>query len=239
MKNTTQFKPIDTGIGINNTSGLMEFEVLMDLDLAIVGFVLTHLKEDQLIKPEIAAAETISGLKNLLLFRSERNPLSVIIKDQYKNSYDEIYQDLMNSYGQEIYDMVRPTDIATFVQSAYDSHGLVNITINCKNEKEVSKINKLSHNKYRTRLNETDMSMYDGLYIKYLKDIPTYQHVDKKHIYSLNTMYNMKKTDTAYEVCPEVLLYAETNIIKLIDPYVDLSVPKVEDLLWAQLEQRQ
>ena len=52
-------------------------------------------------------------------------------------------------------------------------------------------------------------------------------------------MYNMKKTDTAYEVCPEVLLYAETNIIKLIDPYVDLSVPKVEDLLWAQLEQRQ
>lgn len=63
MENTTQFKPIDTGIGINNTSGLMEFEVLMDLDLAIVGFVLTHLKEDQLIKPEIAAAETISGLK--------------------------------------------------------------------------------------------------------------------------------------------------------------------------------
>lgn len=85
----------------------------------------------------------------------------------------------MNSYGQEIYDMVRPTDIAAFVQSAYDSRGLVNITINCKNEKEVSKINKLSHNKYRTRLNETDMSIYDGLYIKYLQDIPTYQHVDK------------------------------------------------------------
>jgi hypothetical protein len=232
-------RPMNTTLGINVTSGLMEFEMVMDLDLAIVGFIITHMKDEKIIKPEITIAESISGLKNMLLYRTEENPLSIIIKEDYKDSYDNIYQELMDSYGQEIYDMVRPTDILSFVDSTYISKGLVNITINCKNEKEVSKINKISHNKYKTILNQNDMSFYDGLYIKYAKHIPKYQHIDKKHIYILNTMYNMKKTDTTYEVCPEVLLYAETNIIRLIDPYVDLSIPRVEDLLWAQFEQKQ
>lgn len=232
-------KPIDTTLGVNNTSGLMEFEMVMDLDLAIVGFIIVHMKDEKIIKPEIAAAESISGLKNMLLFRTELNPLSIIIKEEYKDSYDNIYQELMDSYGQEIYDMVRPTDILSFVESAYSSRGLVNITINCKNEKEVSKINKISHNKYKTVLNQNDLIFYDGLYIKYAKHIPKYQHVDKKHICILNTMYNMKRVGHSYEVCPEILLYAETNIIKMIDPYTDLSIPRVEDLLWAQLEQKQ
>lgn len=235
--NNITYKPIDHNSSVNKTVGLVEFEMVMDLDLAIAAFVLHNLKDEKLIKEDLGIINSVSGLKNLLLFRKHPNPLTAIIKDSYIDSCDKILKELLEKYENEIYDIITPTDIASYIHSSSLTKGLVSNIINCSNDIQVKKINELFKNKCSTITNETDMTGYNSLYIKNIQDLPKYAHIDKKHVYVLNSVYNMKLVENGYIVHPIFILYSEKNMMRVIDYYNDLSIPKMEELLWDKSEQ--
>ena len=75
-------KPLDTSkIEVSNI--LCDFESIVDLDLATVYYIATHIKNVDLIDTNILKASSNSAIRNLLLFRSNKNPLSIIIKEEY------------------------------------------------------------------------------------------------------------------------------------------------------------
>ena len=129
-------KPLDTSkIEVSNI--LCDFEAIIDLDLATIYYIATNLKNVDLIDTSILKASSYNALRNLLLFRTTNNPLSVIIKEEYKDSLNNLYKELMEKHEQEILDLCRFNDLARYIKILYTTGKLVNITINCDTELQV------------------------------------------------------------------------------------------------------
>lgn len=219
------FKTLDSNSKITNKV-LVDFEIIMDLDLATVYYLITHCKTPEILNTNIGLADTLSGIRNILLFRKTRNPLEVCIKEEYKDSIDVLYKDLMNTYEKEILNLTRPNDLFNYFYMLSRTDNLVNITINCNTELQKEMIDKIMPTVYTT-INERDLEEYDTLYLKYSDDIIEYNNIEKKKIYIANAMYNLetglfKKS---------ILLICDHNIINTIDLYKNLTIPAIYNKL--------
>lgn len=219
------FKTLDSNSKITNKV-LVDFEIIMDLDLATVYYLITHCKTPEILNTNIGLADTLSGIRNILLFRKTRNPLEVCIKEEYKDSIDVLYKDLMNAYEKEILNLTRPNDLFNYFYMLSRTDNLVNITINCNTELQKEMIDKIMPTVYTT-INERDLEEYDTLYLKYSDDIIEYNNIEKKKIYIANAMYNLetglfKKS---------ILLICDHNIINTIDLYKNLTIPAIYNKL--------
>lgn len=212
-------KPLDTSkIEVSNI--LCDFESIVDLDLATVYYIATHIKNVDLIDTNILKASSNSAIRNLLLFRSNKNPLSIIIKEEYKDSLDKLYKDLMEKHEQEILDICTFNDIARYIKTLYTTGKLVNITVNCETELQLEYAKK-NMPELNSVLNETNISNYNTLFIKYSSNLLKFGEIEEKKIYIVNAMYNYNNLIFK----PEILLIMDINKICTIDLYSDLTIP--------------
>ena len=108
---------MNTGISsdVQIVYNLFEFETIVDVDLSIVMYIINNMSKSNYIDIDLLKnTTTINGLKNTLLFRENTNPLSVIIKKDYEDSINDIYNEIMEYHKKEIIDNALPTDIMTF-----------------------------------------------------------------------------------------------------------------------------
>lgn len=215
------FKTIDPNSKITNKV-LVDFEIIMDLDLATVYYLITSCKSPDVLNPVIGIADSLSAIRNMLLFRKTRNPLEVCIKEEYKDSIDSVYKDLMNEYEEEILKLTRPNDLFNYFYMLSKTDNLVNITVNCRTELQKDMFNKFIST-LTTSVNERDLEEYDTLYLKYSDDIVEYKNIEKKKIYLANALYNLE----AGLFKKSILLISDHNIINTIDLYKNLTVPAI------------
>jgi hypothetical protein len=214
-------KPLDTSkIEVSNI--LCDFEAIIDLDLAIIYYIATHLKNVDLIDTSILRASSYNALRNLLLFRTTNNPLSIIIKEEYKDSLNDLYKELMEKHEQEILDLCRFNDLASYIKILYTTGKLVNITINCDTELQVE-YTKKNMPELKVVLKETNLSNYNTLFVKYSSNLLRFEEIMEKKIYIVNAMYNYNN----FIFKPEVLLLIDSNKICTVDIYQDLTVPNL------------
>ena len=217
----TNFRVLDPSNKITNKI-LVDFEIIMDFDLAAVYFFITHCKEPDILNPNIGNADSLSGIRNMMLFRKDVNPLEVCVKEEYRDSINGLYKDLVDKYEKEILDLTEPNDLFNYFYMLSKTDNLVTISINCNSELQMNKIDK----KFSTVvsvLKERDLEEYDTLYLKYSNDIIEYKNIEKKKIYLANGMYNLetglfKKS---------ILLLCDHNIINTIDLYKNLTIPAI------------
>ena len=219
------FGPLDTSVKVTNRI-LLDFEVIADLDLATVYFFIKNCKDPSILNPNLSLANSISAIRNVLLFRSDANPLQVCIKEEYRDSINGLYKDLMNKYEKEILDLTLPNDLFGYFTLLLTTDNLTNITINCKTQLQVDFISKLITNA-NIALNVRDLEEFDTLYLKYSTDIIEYKNIVKKKIYIINAMYNFNTG--VFKDC--ILLLVDQNIVNTIDPYKNLTVPAIYNMI--------
>ena len=108
---------MNTGISsdVQIVYNLFEFETLVDVDLSVVMYIIDNMGNSKYIDTSLLKnTNTINGIENRLLFRENYNPLSIIIKKEYEDSIDDIYNEIMEYHKQEILDKALPTDILSF-----------------------------------------------------------------------------------------------------------------------------
>ena len=207
---------------------LFEFETLIDLDLSVIMYIINNMNNSKYIDTDLLKnTTTINGLENRLLFRENINPLSIIIKKDYEDSIDDIYNELMKSHKKEIVDNALPTDIMTFCNLGSSITGVVNNHVNCKDKIEEEYIHTFP-GKIITKINEYDLSAYNTLSAKTIDNLFDYKNLTNKKIFILNTRYNMMKDYLIYK--PEAMAVSTSNTMCIIDPYKNLTIPSMGGL---------
>lgn len=207
---------------------LFEFETLIDLDLSVIMYIINNMNNSKYIDTDLLKnTTTINGLENRLLFRENINPLSIIIKKDYEDSIDDIYNELMESHKKEIVDNALPTDIMAFCNLGSSITGVVNNHVNCKDKIEEEYIHTFP-GKIITKINEYDLSAYNTLYAKTIDNLFDYKNLTNKKIFILNTRYNMMKDYLIYK--PEAMAVSTSNTMCIIDPYKNLTIPSMGGL---------
>lgn len=212
---------------VKKTSNLIEYEVIMDTDLAIVLTMLSKSKDTSILNEDVRTlADSPSALKNLLLFRKDKNPLSAILDEKYTDSFGVLLKELEESCEDEIIDKTRPTDILIYVASMEMNKDLIDNLILCKSPKQEERIKKfLSETAKTTSDPVTDMKDHDCLFVKYTDNFYNYSGLQGKHLYIYNARFNLGEQ---YRLPDLALLLSRTNRIRTIDPYKNLRVPNLE-----------
>ena len=215
------FKPINRN-EINTNRILVDLEVMIDFDLAVVYYIIINIKDPSILKEDIGRANTLSGIRNVLLFRKNINPLSVCIKDEYADSIDDIYKELINNHEKEILDLCQVNDLYNYFKVLLMTDNLVSITVNCKNDLQLDIAQKILPTA-KTVIDQRDLDKFDTLYLKYASDIIQYTNIKKKKIYFINGMYNYDNGMFKREI----LVLIDMNIVNTIDPYNNLTIPPI------------
>jgi hypothetical protein len=225
MEEDRTIKPISTDIKYT-TSNLVEFDCIIDTDLSIIEFMLNRYNNSEYFKDEVIHSSSTNAIRNLLLFRENKNPLSILFKDEYIESIDSILEEILSNYKEEIIANSHPTDVFRFIKTLNETDGIIKTRINCSNRSEQELIKKHDSSMF-TVLNETDVSPYNCIFIKYLDNIIKYTNLGGKYIFMINARYNLSKDFRPKSIS---IIPAEYNKIRTIDPYIGLRVPIKTDL---------
>lgn len=217
--------PNEESTGIKyTTSNLVEFDAVVDTDLAIIDYMISNYNKS-FFKESVLNASSRNVIKNLLLFREDINPLTILLKDEYLESAEDLFKEIINTKYEEVLKLAEPTDIFRYIKTLEDeTEGVVISTINCKNKLEQQMINELA-GIMRTDINQKDMNTFTCLFVKNIKDIETYRNFGGKYIYLSNFKFNLNED---FVIKLDIASVAGYNSVKIIDPYVGLILPKGE-----------
>lgn len=206
------------------THNLIEFEAAMDMDMAVTITLLDKTRNTAILNPKIARSEVLNEnvLKNLLLYRRKNNPLTAILDSKYESSCDTILEELKDKYYDSILEIIKPTDILTLANDLSIAKNIIFSDINCHTEKEAESVKRFS-NAINPVYDQTSLENVNCLFVKYIDTmIDTYSHFGGKYIYIYNAQFNLGPKYVPKPVCT---ILGEQNVIRMIDPYKNLTVP--------------
>lgn len=204
---------------------LVDFDMLFDIDLACVLYLKDNYGKSKFFKEE-SIEYSFYYLRYLVLTTKNRNPISILFKDEYVDKVDGIYNELISTKLNEVLKyLIKPNDILKLLV-ADSLHDDVTITVNCKTEEEVKYIKSFEFtNDWNTVLNEIDASKYNTLFIHYVTDLSKLDNVSGKTIYLYNFGYNFEDDELKHHH-PISMVLSEVNVIKYISPYADFEFAK-------------
>ena len=216
-----------------DNSLLVEFEFVIDLDLAMFKFIRDNYFNSEYVYHEFLSLTDEKEIIFNLLSRKHINPLEYIILNRDTTN---LYNTLMN----DEYQYKKLLNYAT----TYDTFGLmitflreassVSIDILCKNQIEADFIKSLNPMLntviYPSRFT-VPLGLYTAIYSKYFYYLTNYHQVQGKHIYIPAAKYNMEENQDCVNLTL-TKLFSDVNEIHLIDLYRGVKYrfpPKEED----------
>lgn len=212
---------------------LIDFNMLFDTDLGCIRYLLYTYPNSKFFLNHIKNS-TDYFITYSLLTRRDINPLSVLLKPEYIENKDSLYQELVKNKWEDVLKFSEKTDILRLIYSTYKSSGYY-ITINCLNTLEQFKIEELI-SEWSTVIDCTNASKYFCLFIHDILDFTKYSNLDGKCIY----IYDHASNFLDYEqrvLSPLALLKSRSNELKIISPYSDFELPISEKEILKQQEE--
>ncbi len=203
-----------------DNSLLVEFEFVVDLDLAMFKFIRDNYFSSDMVNHDFLSVKDEREVIYNMLNRSHINPLEYIIPGQ---DTTELYWDLLNNEG----NFVNLLKYAT----AYDTFALmitylreassVSIDILCKNKLEeefIHKLNPIIQTIVVPNRKDVNLNNYSALYVKYYPYLSNYSPIEGKHIFVPAARFNMEPgKDMVSSMF--VKLYGQSNELHIIDLY--------------------
>lgn len=205
---------------------LISFDSIIDIDLGLINMIKKDYNDANLFN----IVHLNLPKKNLLyelVNRNNKNPLSAIIQNTYKDNIDNIYEQFLQKEYNNILDNSEPTDLFKLID-IYSKTNLISVNILCKNLYEKQIINK-----YNLRCgyvyytdNNIDVSSYDSIYIKNYTDCGLLDNLFGKIIYICNYKFNFDKDNNIFK---DTLSLSMDNInkISIIDIYNKDNLEKI------------
>ena len=201
---------------------LFDFDSLVDIKIGCVRYILNSKKlNTSYIKPYMLEP-TLTLLKQLSVGSVERNPVKWILKDEYSDSADDIYKELLMDHYDSVLNNAISTDIFKLVRYTKKAGDFgIETVINCFNEKQKVMLKSVLTDKtdivYVDNVN--DLSSYNCLYLSDIERLSMYTHIYGRIIYIHNTI-NIYDDDGSLK--NGVLKYNGKVVIKTVDPYIGI-----------------
>ena len=208
------------------TRNLIEFKAALGYDIGTVLYLVDKFNNPTYIDPKLFAFKKFPYAEvwyNHLVWRTVRNPVECALKDQWKSSADNIYNQLMEKHEEKVYMYSPLTDTMKFINTSL-SGGKVwasRCTISCENEIQ-AKIARMISPGSEVVLNETDLANYDILYVEHYEDIAKFKNRARKIICLSEKRFNF--TDE-FTVKPEVMELVKESKFRIIETYKGIRLP--------------
>ena len=204
---------------------LIEFKAALGYDVGTVLYLIDKFNNPTYIDPKLFAFKKFPYAEvwyNLLIWRTVRNPVECALKDQWKSSADNIYNQLMEKYEEKIYMYSPLTDTMKFINTSLSGEVWASrCTISCENEVQAKIARMISPNS-EVVLNETDLANYDILYVEHYEDIAKFKNRSCKIICLSEKRFNF--TDE-FTVKSEAIELVKGNKLRIIEAYKGIRLP--------------
>lgn len=202
-----------------DNSILVEFDFLVDLDLAMFKFMKDKFSESPLLNRDIIDDMDEQSVIFKLLNRKYMNPLEIILDNSVEVT--NLYYEIMDDYYQELLCYAKAYDTFGLMITFLNNASSVDITVLCKNKIEeefIKDLNPILNTIIIPNRRDVPLNNYTAIYLKYFVNIVEYRNVAGKHIYIAAAKFNMEEDRDMVNttLCG---LYSDINIIHLIDLY--------------------
>jgi len=205
---------------------LLDFDVLFDTEIGVCSYLYINSKKEFFKDIDYWSYDFF---RYSILTRKEENPLTVIFKDEYKDSLDSIYNDLFDSPSnwEKVLKFTPSTDVLKIVVSMIEEFNSYHMCINCKNETERRKLKLMGNElKFKCKINEDNYSNYSSIYKRNIKDlVDKRDEIEGKSIYLYNYSMNYFNRDMTTKAISELAIPIGGECeFKFIDPYKNIYV---------------
>ena len=206
----------------NKTKILTEFDVVIDLDLAMMKLIQEKYNNPNFINQDVMNL-SLHDIKETLLNREYESPLSVCIDNL--DTANSLYHELLETKYNEILNHHSPTGIFKLME-VYNKTDGMEVTILCSSQEEADLISKYSPGlptlvKKHDEINIDDYNVY---FLKSLTRIFIFNgKMQNKHIFIMGYRYNLFEdpNNGAFFPNPTIVrpLIFEGDRVGIIDVY--------------------
>lgn len=213
---------------------LVDFSMLVDIDEACIKYLLKTYPTSPYFLDYMKTTSDYY-IRYALLTRKDFNPLSILFKDEYLSSIDDLYTELRTTKWEEILDLSQPTDIFKFLNTTIHEAGY-NVTINCSNlleQKKIETYTEFMDKNWKISIDCKDIKKFFCIFIKNLGSLKHIKKIEGKTIY----IYDYAPNYSDYkkkEIDPILALLGKTNILKFIFPYSGFEFPIDETITYVE-----
>lgn len=201
---------------------LVEFEFIIDLDLAIFKLIRDKYNNPDIINQDIINNFNEPNMIEMLINRENINPLELFVDKSC--DVTDLYYDIYNNHMDELLEYAKAYDtfglMVTYLKLLSD----VKITVLCESQLQadfIASLNKILPTVIAKR-ESIHTSQYDSFYIKYYANSLKYVNLNGKNIYIANAMYNVEEDRPFIPKVPVSAVVGYTNKIHLVDLYKDI-----------------
>ena len=203
---------------------LVDFNFLVDLDLAMFKFIKTEYNNPKFVDQKILSLQDEKEIIQLLLYRDSLNVLETLIP---KENTLEMYKDIMNNKMDSLLKYAKASDIFGLMITFLREGSSVDVTVLCESKLQadfIHSLNPILKTTVSSRKNIA-LSKYNVIYSKFYSDILKYNNVAGKNIYIANAKYNMEPGKNIPNMAISTLV-GDINIIRTIDLYRNIKYRK-------------
>lgn len=172
---------------------LIDYDLLFDEDYGIRQIILDKYRNNDCFKIEMLSNTDRITLNGILASREDKNPLSIMLKTEYIDSKDSLYEEFKKYLDDEIIKLSPKTDLVSTLKML-NLTGEVNINVLCKKISQKQNIKeKITNMDYNIILYENekiDIKNYDSLYIKFYDVLDMITFPKAKNIYVADYRFN-------------------------------------------------
>ena len=207
---------------LNPNQLLIDFDCIVDTDFGLIKTIKKEYIDNDFIKPLLSYMND-SIMISELLDRENKNPLNIVLKDEYLSSADSLYNEFIESEYKSILDNSIATSLFGWTSMICKAEGIV-ITIICKNKLQEQIIKQL----YKdipisvliiNNLKDIDLKEYKTIVLKYYSDIldMNLKDIIAKNIFICNYKFNIDNNHIPLIEISKIIGYS--NIVSIIDVY--------------------
>ncbi len=201
---------------------LVEFESLVDLDLAMYKFIREKYSNSEYVDNDFIHEKDEREVIYKLLHRTHINPLEIILPNIDSTG---IYYDILNNHYEELLSFATVYDTFGLMITFLNNASSVGITVLCKSELEsnyIKRANSMLNTIIIPDRASVSLSKYTVLYVKYLSYLYEYDknELEGKHIYFQAAKYNMEEDQDAVSLL--CYPFSDVNILHMMDYYVNI-----------------
>jgi hypothetical protein len=213
---------------MSEIKAIFEFGMLFDLDYTLATLIQRYYGKSKYF--DTVLEEDPISLRLLLLTRTEKNPIYILLKPEYRDSADSLYEELKEEFSMELYlrRNIYFTEFYKFFSVLIKSDGAVaDIGVIVNNKKEEAIVRELSPLIRVFDSKEIARNDYDALYIKDKDTVGLITpKVEGKTIFLANYGFNL--TTIGEEESPDLEFmeeYSDDNAIFTVDIYSSVVKP--------------
>lgn len=197
---------------------LVDFDSLIDTDLGLLRLIKNEYNNPKYLDSDYLNNVEYNVLVYSLVKRENENPLTLVVKDNYIDSIEELRNQFFRDDYKKILKQSGETNLVSLIKQ-YIYSNQIDVTVLCKNKEEEAiikniydKIKIIVENNY----SNISIDKYDCLFFKRAKDLLKLKNVKVKNIYICNYNFNLQKNS---DKLIDLEGLEEVNEIYIIDAY--------------------